>query len=197
MYVSSRIGFIIAFLMLISACNSNNANTKSSEKNTSKTEAELLADGDSMATTAQRNLLMQVSSAIQKGGTDYAISYCNENAMLLTDSVAQKYHTNIQRLSDKNRNPKNAIMLEEDKLAWEKINQLKTHFIQVNNKGETYYYKPIALAMPTCLKCHGTQNDIPLSTQRLIQANYPNDKATNYTLGELRGMWKIQLATAL
>ncbi len=183
--------------MLITACNSNNTNTTSVEKSTSKTEAELLADGDSIATTAQRNLFMQVSSAIQKGGTDYAITYCNENAMQLTDSVAQKYHTNIQRLSDKNRNPKNAMVLEEDKVAWEKIKQLKTHFIQVYNKGETYYYKPIAMAMPTCLKCHGTQKDIPLSTQQLIRTNYPNDKATNYTLGELRGMWKIQLTTAL
>lgn len=150
-------------------------------------------DADSIATVSQMILLQNVAGAIQKGGIDYAVEFCNIQAMPLTDSIAEGLNVYIQRLSDKNRNPANAIKTQADSLAWKKIKSKKADFIEQHNNGEVYYYKPILIAMPTCVKCHGGKSNIAESTQNSITQKYPGDKAVNYKMGDLRGMWKIKL----
>jgi hypothetical protein len=109
--------------------------------------------------------------------------------------MANRHQVQIQRLSDKNRNPDNAIQTQMDSLAWAQIKAEKTGFIRQHKSGAIYYYKPIAIAMPTCIKCHGNNADIPESTQKIITEKYPNDKATGYAMGDIRGMWKIKINT--
>src|SRR5690606_41827490 len=87
-------------------------------------------------------LLQNVAGAIQKGGIDYAVEFCNIQAIPLTDSIAEDLNVYIQRLSDKNRNPANAIKTQADSLAWKKIKSKKADFIEQHNNGEVYYYKP-------------------------------------------------------
>lgn len=181
---------IIAYLCAITAFSAC-GNPKQEITEEDKTALMLL--GDSISTEMQDVLLQNVAGAIQKGGTDYAVDFCNINAMTLTDSIADNLNVYIQRLSDKNRNPANAIQTQTDSLAWRKIKSEKADFIEEHTSGEVYYYKPIVIAMPTCLKCHGGKSDIAESTQNSIALKYPNDKAINYEMGDLRGMWKIKL----
>ena len=155
--------------------------------------ADLKNQADSIATLSQNVLLQNVAGAIQKGGIDYAVEFCNIQAIPLTDSITEDLNVYIQRLSDKNRNPANAIKTQADSLAWKKIKSKKADFIEQHNNGEVYYYKPILIAMPTCVKCHGGKSDIAESTQNSIAQKYPGDKAVNYKMGDLRGMWKIKL----
>lgn len=165
-------------------------------KHATKNEKEISAlknQADSIATVSQMILLQNVAGAIQKGGIDYAVEFCNIQAIPLTGSIAEDLNVYIQRLSDKNRNPANAIKTQADSLAWKKIKSKKVDFIEQHNNGEVYYYKPILIAMPTCVKCHGGKSDIAESTQNSIAQKYPGDKAVNYKLGDLRGMWKIKL----
>lgn len=149
--------------------------------------------GDSIATIAQNELLKNVAGAIEKGGTEYAVEFCNTRAISLTDSIGDNFKMYIQRLSDKNRNPANAIQTQADSLAWKKIKSEKTAFIEQDKNGTIYYYKPISVAMISCIKCHGSKTDISESTRNMIAHKYPNDKATGYQMGDLRGMWKIKL----
>ena len=149
--------------------------------------------GDSIATEAQTVLMQNVAAAIQKSGTEYAVEFCNSRAMPLTDSIADHLDVDIQRLSDKNRNPANAIQIPMDSKAWQKMQSEKTPLLEQDDMGGIFYYKPISIAMPTCLKCHGGKNDISESTQEIIAQKYPNDKAIGYEMGDLRGMWKIQM----
>lgn len=180
----------IAFLLTItalSACTNPKQQTISEEE-----KAALMLLGDSISMEMQNVLLQNVGEAIQKGGTDYAVEFCNIQAMPLTDSIADHLKVYIQRLSDKNRNPANAIQTQMDSIAWEKMKSEKTDFTKQDKNGEVYYYKPILIAMPTCIKCHGGKNDITESTKKIIAQKYPNDKAVGYQMGDLRGMWKIK-----
>lgn len=180
---------LLWFILLLLACNSNKGRVLS--------EAEkdiLMHQGDSITVEMQRVLLEQVSAAMKKGGADYAVDFCNVQAMPLTDSMSAQMNVAIQRLSDKNRNPDNALKTSADSLAWAKIAAEKTAFIEQDNYGAVYYYKPIMAAMPACLKCHGGQDDIAESTQKIIALKYPKDKATGYVTGDLRGMWKIKMS---
>lgn len=174
-------------LMVVISC-SNKQQTISKEEN-----AALMLLGDSISLEIQNVLLQNVAGAIQKGGTDYAVEFCNIQAMPLTDSIANNRKVYIQRLSDKNRNPDNGIQTEIDSMAWERMKLEKTNFTEQDKNGEVYYYKPIFIAMPTCLKCHGGDNDITESTKKIITKKYPSDKAIGYKIGDFRGMWKIKL----
>ena len=44
-----------------------------------------------------------------------------------------------------------------------------------------------------CLTCHGSKEQIGGDLYSdVIEALYPKDKAINFKLGELRGMWSIK-----
>lgn len=179
---------ILVAMFCLSACDNEQQKSVPEEE-----KAELMVLGDSIANELQNVLLQNVAKAIQKGGADYAVAFCNTEAMPLTDSVSASLGVYIQRLSDKNRNPKNALASQLDSMAWNKIKATKADFVEQVKNGEVYYYKPIAIKMPTCLKCHGDKKDIAESTQSIISQKYPLDKATGYSMGALRGMWKIKL----
>lgn len=159
-----------------------------------------LHKGDSITTAAQTALLANVAKAIKEQGIAGAVDFCSEKAIPLTDSVAAAFTAPIQRLSDKNRNPNNGLKTVSDSLAWQQMKELvadtlhnNKHFVAANNK-EIYYYKAITIGMPTCLSCHGDkQNTIEQTTLKTIQQKYPLDKATDYKLGDLRGMWKVKI----
>ncbi len=179
--------FFLLGAMVLLSCSNKQEHISEGEK------ASLILLGDSISTEMQNVLLQNVAGAVQKGGTDYAVEFCNIQAMPLTDSIANNFKVYIQRLSDRNRNPANAIQTQTDSLAWEKIKHGKTGFTEQDKNGEVYYYKPIVIAMPTCIKCHGDKTDLTESTQKIIAQKYPNDKAFGYEMGDLRGMWKIKL----
>lgn len=188
MKTTIRTAGILFMLLLMVSCNNSRFEPISEVEKTS-----LIRLGDSISTEMQAILLKNVGKAIQKGGTEFAIEFCNLEAMPLTDSISEKYQVKIQRLTDKNRNPKNALQSESDRLAWEKIKKEKTDFIEQTQTGEIYYFKPILIGMPTCIQCHGNRKDISGKTLELIDLNYPEDKAVDYEMGDLRGMWKIRM----
>lgn len=153
--------------------------------------AAVLAMGDSIARQAQQVLMRNVAMAMQEGGPAHAVEFCNTRAVPLTDSMATLFGVTLQRLSDRNRNPGNAIATDADREAWKRIGEGKQPFAVQRADGGAWYYKPIFIAMPTCLKCHGGAEDIAAETQAVLAERYPADKAAGYKEGDLRGFWKI------
>ena len=181
---------IILFGLLI-ACNSNQ-----NQKIDPETYSDLTEKGNTISNQAQGVLLANVSSAMQQGGPEYAIAFCNLEASALIDSLSAANNCTISRVSSKNRNPGNALGDEQEKVLW----NLYEKKLQSGNAGDTLilndetlvYYKPIKTAMPACLNCHGTPgSDIAPATLEKIQELYPNDKATGYNLNDFRGLWRI------
>lgn len=173
---------LLAFIVLIS-CN---------KKIDNKTYSTLTAKGDAVTNLTQATLLSNVGQALQKGGPEYAVEFCNLNASTIMDSLNRANNCIISRVSDKNRNTK-AYLDSTEKELWKvfKTNNLKDTII-IKNKNMVYY-KPIKIGLPACLKCHGSINtDINQSTIQKLQKLYPNDLATGYKLNELRGLWKVE-----
>ncbi len=135
--------------------------------------------------------------AIESKGVNHALSFCNQMALQLTDSMAKAENVGIKRVSLKNRNPVNTankseldyfLLTETLKRSGKKITpQLK----EVDDKMVAYY--PIFI-QNKCLQCHGDKNkDIKKSTLTKIKNLYENDKATGYKVGDLRGIWVITM----
>lgn len=151
--------------------------------------------GKKMAMTAKAVLGKNLMSALQQQGTDGAISFCNIEAIPLTDSMSTVQNAQIRRVSDRNRNPKNAA--NEAELAYiqrakEQLAQgeeILPYFEEVDGHQRGFY--PIT-TNAMCLQCHGRpQIDIAPTTLALIRDLYPNDQAVGYGENELRGIWVV------
>lgn len=139
-----------------------------------------------------RNSVMRVAG---KEGFAAAIGYCNEQATRLTSTYASR-RISIRRATDKYRNPDNrADSLEQKVLAT--FQQLMAEqkewkpILEKDAAGNQHYFKPI-LMQAFCLNCHGSENDPVLpETWQAIRQKYPNDLATGYKEGDLRGIWHV------
>jgi hypothetical protein len=144
-------------------------------------------------TVLGKNLML----AIQTKGTEKAISFCNTRAIPLTDSMAIAQQAKIKRVSDKNRNPKNAA--NDDELAYielikKRINNNQSPQPQIKNLGDKLIgYYPI-MTNKMCLQCHGQpESEVLPNTLKRLKSLYPNDKALGYSENELRGIWVIEM----
>ncbi len=175
---------------------------KQQPKKISEAEKEkYLTLGDSLTTETQKLLLKNVSEQVAQNGVANAVDFCSEKAISLTKTF-ENNSFEISRVSDKNRNAENQIKTEADRQAWNKISEMlanssadnsaKHLILQADN--HILYYKAIPLAMPTCLACHGSkQSDISPEVQQIIAQKYPKDKARDYKIGQLRGLWKVKI----
>lgn len=144
-------------------------------------------------------LVGKLTKAIADTGIVGAIEYCNVNAYPIVDSVSKANGVVVRRTSVKYRNPNNKPSDFEKKLlglykhAKEKGEELKPQ-IGIDQKGMVTYYQPITV-QSLCLNCHGTQdNGYARATFNKVNELYPDDKAFNYKLGDLRGMWVVKFS---
>jgi len=138
---------------------------------------------------------------IQTGGVVQAVSVCSDTAQLLTNEFGVERGVFIKRVSMKNRN-KNNYPDDFEKRTLNRFELLKQNN-ELNNETEYYeiitegdykylrYLKPI-LVQAECLNCHGNQTDIMPEVNNLIAQAYPQDKATGYKVGDLRGAVSIK-----
>lgn len=139
-------------------------------------------------------LKTELVAAMQSGGPLNALGVCNLEAMPITDRVTSESNAEVSRVSLKHRNPKNApndwqrtVLEEFDTRAAngediEKMASVTT--VEKDGKTQVRFMK----ALPTgsvCLSCHGEQLGTDV-TARLDEL-YPDDKATGYSLGQVRG----------
>ncbi|MGI9532174.1 Tll0287-like domain-containing protein [Lutimonas sp.] len=147
-----------------------------------------------VASTA-KELSENLMSKMKEGGIPLAIAYCNAEAIPITDKMSESNNVYIKRTSLKIRNPLNKPS-EIEKTALTKFQtdhkNGKTLQAIVNFENEgVYYFSPI-LMEKKCLMCHGTPGkELSKSADSIIKSNYPDDLATGYKEGELRGMWSL------
>lgn len=151
--------------------------------------------GMSYAKSTKGTLGKNLMGAIQKEGVLHALSFCNVQAMPLTDSMATKHDANIKRVSDKNRNPRNKANKEELEYIslYKKIlkNGEEPEPIVVERNEKVNFYYPI-VTNDMCLKCHGTPGkEMKTNTYERIKALYPKDNAIGYDTNQVRGIWSI------
>ena len=82
--------------------------------------------------------------------------------------------------------------------AFELLEQSSTYLKPITQvSGEDTYkvYFPVTLSGKTCKMCHGQKNEINPKVLKLIQKNYPQDKAINYLAGEIRGAVVVTVHT--
>lgn len=166
----------------------------------SKPQEEYRRWADTIAKSYLGTLQTILFSELQKG-IPTAIRVCADTAQKLTQQFSKKYNAQIRRVSLKPRNPADTADWHERKILiffeqQKQRNILLDTLVVIDSLtiGGIRYYrylKPIVISTPLCLNCHGTQETIPKEIQVFLQERYPNDQATGYKFGDLRGALSI------
>ena len=159
---------------------------------------EILDTGEKVSQELLKQLGPKLKHEIQTNGIVAAADFCNTNALTLTEEVNlhQLQGISVKRTSLKERNTANTALEDERKVlaSMQKMldnKKLPAYILKKENK--TYkYYKPLVIKNETCLACHGNISQNPeLST--FMKEHYPEDKATGYKMGELRGAVVVEI----
>ncbi|MCB0771111.1 MAG: DUF3365 domain-containing protein [Flavobacteriales bacterium] len=165
-------------------------------------EAAAMEKGAAIANSSFQALSTALQAAMKQGGPVHAVEFCSLNALPLTDSLSMVHSARIRRTSERWRALRDAPDAEEMKVlrdldsAWNDGKEGGTlkPILKVGSDSVAYY-QPIFITTPTCLKCHGKVGDgLDSAAHASIAQLYTWDKATGYSLGDLRGMWSIRWA---
>ena len=132
---------------------------------------------------------------IQEKGTVEALTFCNDKAYFLTDSMSVVHKAIIKRVSDKPRNIDNKASKKEmeyiEAFKNDIINNKEIDPIVEESGAVVQVFYPIEINA-ICLQCHGKPNtEVKLKTLSRINELYPHDEAVGYSLDELRGIWSV------
>lgn len=150
-----------------------------------------------LALSTKKVLGKNLMGALEKGGKEHALSFCNLKAFPLTDSMSTALAHSIRRVSDKARNPNNQATEAELEIlakytqALQNKEEMSATIVETE-AGKMGYF-PI-LTNPMCLQCHGVLGEeLEAPFYEKVKTLYPEDKAIGYGPGELRGMWVVAL----
>jgi hypothetical protein len=144
-----------------------------------------------------RGLLLQ---EIDKGGFSSAVRVCSELAQEMTLQFNARTGHHVRRVSLKYRNPKNVPdAYEQRKLeAFNILNQKKelsneySEIVEEHGKKYLRYLRPLTVA-PLCTTCHGSKENIPQEVKTILAERYPNDRATGFLVGDVRGAITVKI----
>lgn len=137
----------------------------------------------------------QLKSALQEGGPRKAIAVCSTQAPAIAQELSESSGWVVKRVSDRNRNP-NAIPDSWEARSIEILKgQIEENLAQpmfrFEETPEGFRYAQAQITEGLCLTCHGEA--IPAGTQEALNEYYPDDLATGYKLGEVRGIISLLL----
>jgi hypothetical protein len=151
-----------------------------------------------IASQLLNQLGQKLKAAMTGDGPLAAVSVCKEAAPAIAQSLSAENGVQITRVGTRVRNSKMGVPNTWQKEALNQFEERLTRgepaadleYWQVvesgNGKRELHYAKAI-MVQPMCLSCHGQSQDISTPLAEKIRLEYPDDQATGYSVGKLRG----------
>ena len=152
-----------------------------------------------------KDMSSQLGSALQKemaaNGPAAAIKVCKELAPAITSEISRKTGQRVTRVSLKTRNPLlgspdawEQKVLADFAVRMEKENPATMEYAEIVTEPQAKFmrYMKAIPVQDVCLKCHGTPDSIAPAVKEQLNVEYPADKATGYTVNQLRGAFSIK-----
>ncbi|HHI79192.1 MAG TPA: DUF3365 domain-containing protein [Planctomycetes bacterium] len=131
-----------------------------------------------------------LKAALKEGGPSHAIEVCAKEA----PKIAGRFSTDgiqVHRIGTRVRNPHSGTPTLDERELLQKLSPTNPDILEPVN-GKLVYLRAIYISKPLCLKCHGGPNDIAPQTRETLARLYPDDKATGYKMGDLRGAFVVR-----
>jgi hypothetical protein len=160
--------------------------------------SDLQACRDACQALASR-LMSALQASLKEGGPTAAISVCRDQAPKIASEVSKEKSCIVRRTSLKTRNPKNSpdpwerrVLEAFQKQVADGKDPAGLEFSEVVREGGApvlRYMKAITAGGP-CLACHG--RSLAPEVSAALHAAYPEDRATGYEGGDLRGAFSVR-----
>jgi hypothetical protein len=161
----------------------------------------LVAQARKAADELGTDLVTMLSSELKRGGPAAAIAVCSDSAQIRT----RRHESSgimVRRVGTRVRNMENApdsmetIVLDAFAGAIADGRAMPdTAFATRDARGRTvtHYLRAIRV-QESCLACHVPKDSISPEVKGVIDTRYPNDQATGYRVGDLRGAISVRVA---
>ncbi len=142
-----------------------------------------------------------LQAAMKDGGPVNAIAVCNTEAPKIAQQMSEKYKLSIHRTSLKPRatppTAREMVVLEgfaQQKAGGKPVGELVWKEVgEADGQPVLRMMKAIGTD-EVCLTCHGSA--ISPAVAEKIQALYPDDKATGFAQGDIRGAFSVTVPLA-
>jgi hypothetical protein len=183
----NRAGFLVLVVACAGACGGGRPSAAEIARARARAE-----DG---AARLMETLFKELMSALQAGPPEEALGVCGQRAQELTRAIETETGVSVRRTSLKTRNPLNAPDPYErswlEQAAASRPTQAHAEVVDADGGGyELRYLRPVRVA-EMCTPCHGER--LAAAVQDAVRGRYPDDRATGYKPGDLRGAVSVRV----
>jgi hypothetical protein len=140
-----------------------------------------------------RTLLTELTTALNEVPADHALHLCGDIAQRVSDDISAEQGFAVGRTALRVRNPANAPDDWERAvlMTWDGGESAAHHDVVETQDGPVLrWMSPIRL-VGLCTQCHGNDTEIETATRAAIVDRYPDDQATDFAVGDLRGAFTV------
>ena len=146
---------------------------------------------DQAMVALQSRLLEALTNELDRSGPVGAIQVCRDAAQDITAETSTTVGVQVGRTSHRLRNPTNAppdwARDIVESAAGTAADAASQHVLDLGDR--VCVLRPIG-TLGMCTACHGDESNMEPELKELIADAYPDDKATGFEVGDLRGwMW--------
>lgn len=171
---------------------------KQPDQNASINQDEEIAQARALIKSFAGTLKGELKAGMMAGGPVNALTVCNTKAPQIAEKVVTEKSVNVSRVSLKNRNADNAPNewqrkvledFEARKAAGADPAKLEYSTVVAHQDGQKFRYMKAIPTGGVCLACHG--ESLSKDVKATITKLYPDDKATDFKLGDIRGSFVV------
>jgi len=195
----NRILLAAALAALLAACAAPQSPEDSSG---AEDRSALAAEARKVAGGMQQRLAGKLLGEIQANGAEAAIGVCKTIAPEAAAQISRETGWRVTRVSLRTRNPalgapdawEQRVLAGFDARAarGEKADALEHADVVQEPQGRYFRYMKALPVMPLCVSCHGDAASIPAGIKARLAQEYPHDRATGYSPGQIRGAISIK-----
>ena len=158
----------------------------------------LSGEARKVATTLPPRLLAALQEEINKSGPEGTIPVCKDMAPKMAGEISGQTGWKIKRVSLKTRNEARATPDEWEKAALEDFDkraaagESPAQLEKGEKVGNEYRFVKALPVQPLCLNCHGPADQLSPAVKSVLGQQYPNDRATGYAIGQIRGAISVR-----
>jgi hypothetical protein len=162
----------------------------------------MIMEARKLASSMQSNLAAKLLAEIKAGGPASAIGVCTTVAPKVATDLSRERGWRLTRVSLRVRNPvlgtpdaweQRVLQAFDERVAKREKSEGLEFAETVTEPGGKYFrYMKALPVQPLCLDCHGTPDKIAPGVKERLAKDYPHDKATGYSIGQIRGAISIK-----
>lgn len=158
-------------------------------------------EGRKVADSLLQMIRSELVKSIESSGPLRAIVVCKYSVPEITSNISRTSGWKVSRVALRPRNPalgaadpweQRAILGFEQAAARGEKEPLETAEIVNEPAGRFFRYARALTLNSLCMNCHGPTENLTEAVKAQLAVEYPNDRATGYRLGQVRGAVTIK-----